>query len=191
MKNRWFYYSAHDDKRQVCHWHVLLAFAQLFTGSLLFNDVIIVSIEWSSHAKARAESEKVAVPLYFRILHLHSSKETEENQNALSQYCKRLQIFYVTADVIWTEASRLGGVVVSVLSTGRKGHGFKPGRGDGFLRTKKFRSTHSFGWEVKPEAPCRKILRHVKDPLTYQRYWISKILIPSSIPPTRCRCLCW
>jgi hypothetical protein len=108
---------------------------------LLFNDVIIVSIEWSSHAKARAESEKVAVPFYFKILHLHSSKETEENQNALSQYCKRLQIFYVTADVVWTEAIRLGGVVVNVLATGRKG------RGDGFLRTKKFRSTSSFGWE--------------------------------------------
>jgi hypothetical protein len=29
--------------------------------------------------------------------------------------------------------SSLGGVVVSVLATGPKGHGFKPGRGDGFL----------------------------------------------------------
>jgi len=27
----------------------------------------------------------------------------------------------------------------------------------------KIRSTPSFGWEVKPEVPCRKILRHVKD----------------------------
>jgi hypothetical protein len=27
--------------------------------------------------------------------------------------------------------------------------------------------------------------------LTYQRYWIREILIPSSIPPTRSRYLCW
>jgi hypothetical protein len=29
--------------------------------------------------------------------------------------------------------SRLGGVVVSVLATGRKGCGFEPGQGDGFF----------------------------------------------------------
>jgi hypothetical protein len=60
--------------------------------------------------------------------------------------------------------------VVSVLATGPKDRGFKPGRSDGFLRAIKIRSTPSFGWEVKSEVPCRKILRHVKDPLTYQRY---------------------
>jgi hypothetical protein len=65
---------------------------------------------------------------------------------------------------------RLGGVVVSVLSTGPKGRGFKPGRDDGFLRAIKNRITPSFGGEVKPEVPCRKILRNVKYPLTYQRY---------------------
>jgi hypothetical protein len=34
-------------------------------------------------------------------------------------------------------SSRLGGVVVSVLATGPKGCGFKPGQGDGFFRAKK------------------------------------------------------
>jgi hypothetical protein len=53
--------------------------------------------------------------------------------------------------------------VVSVLATGPKGCRFKPGQGDGFLRVIKIRSTPSFGWEVKPEVPCRKILWHVKD----------------------------
>jgi hypothetical protein len=43
-------------------------------------------------------------------------------------------------------------VVVSVLATESNGRGFKPGRGDGFLRAIKIRSTLSFGWEVKPEA---------------------------------------
>jgi hypothetical protein len=64
------------------------------------------------------------------------------------------------------EVSRLGGVVVSVLAIKPQDRGFKPGRGDGFLRAIKIRSTHFFGWKVKPEASCSKILRHVKDPLT-------------------------
>jgi hypothetical protein len=55
--------------------------------------------------------------------------------------------------------------VISVLATGPIGRGFEPGRGDGFLREIKIRSTPSFGWEVKPEVPCRKILRHVKNRL--------------------------
>jgi hypothetical protein len=46
-----------------------------------------------------------------------------------------------------------GDVVVSVLATGTKGRGFKPGQGDGFLRAIKIRSTPSFGWEVKREGP--------------------------------------
>jgi hypothetical protein len=41
-----------------------------------------------------------------------------------------------------------------------------------FLRPIKIRSTPSFGGEVKPETICRKILRHVKDPLECeQRYF--------------------
>jgi hypothetical protein len=57
---------------------------------------------------------------------------------------------------------RLGGIVVSVLATGPKGRGFEPGQGDGFLRVIKIRDIPSFGWDVKPEVLCRKILRHVK-----------------------------
>jgi hypothetical protein len=60
--------------------------------------------------------------------------------------------------------------VVSVLVTGPKYRGFKPGRDDEFLRAIKVHSTLSFAREVKPEVLCSKILRHVKDPLTYQRY---------------------
>jgi hypothetical protein len=60
--------------------------------------------------------------------------------------------------------------VVSVLAVGPKGRGLKPGGGDGSLREIKICSTPSLRWEVKPEAPCRKILRHVKNPLTYLRY---------------------
>jgi hypothetical protein len=57
----------------------------------------------------------------------------------------------------------LGGVVISVLANGPTVCGFEPGHGDRLLRVIKFRSTLSFGWKVKPEVPCRKILRHVKD----------------------------
>jgi hypothetical protein len=58
---------------------------------------------------------------------------------------------------------RLGHVVVSVLATGLKGHGFEPGQGIGFLMMIKVHSTPSFRWEVKPEVSCHKIFRHVKD----------------------------
>jgi hypothetical protein len=44
------------------------------------------------------------------------------------------------------KVGRHGGVVVSVFATGHKSRGFKPGRGDGFLRAIKIRSTLSFGW---------------------------------------------
>jgi hypothetical protein len=62
--------------------------------------------------------------------------------------------------------------VVSVFATGPKGRGFEPGQGDGFLRAIKIRSTPPFGWEVKPDVSCRKILRHVKDILEVPRGWI-------------------
>jgi hypothetical protein len=61
--------------------------------------------------------------------------------------------------------SLLGGVVVSVLATGPKCRGFELSRGDGSLRAIKIRNTPSFGEEVKPEAPCRKILRHQENHL--------------------------
>jgi hypothetical protein len=42
--------------------------------------------------------------------------------------------------------------------------GSNPAEDNGFLRAIKIYSIPSFGGEVKPEAPCRKILRHVKEP---------------------------
>jgi hypothetical protein len=60
--------------------------------------------------------------------------------------------------------SVFGGVVVNVPAIGLKSRGFKPGRGYTFLKAIKLRNTPSFGGEVKPSAPYRKILQHVKDP---------------------------
>jgi hypothetical protein len=40
--------------------------------------------------------------------------------------------------------------------------GSTPAEDDGLLRIK-IRSKAFFGGEVNPSAPCRKILRHVKD----------------------------
>jgi hypothetical protein len=51
--------------------------------------------------------------------------------------------------------------MASVLVIGPKVCGFKPGQGRWEIKT---RSTPSFGGEVKPSAPCRKILRDVEDP---------------------------
>jgi hypothetical protein len=62
-----------------------------------------------------------------------------------------------------TFRSRLGGVVVSVYATGPKGRWFEPGQGDRFLSAIKIHIIPSFGWEVKPDVQCRKILRRVKD----------------------------
>jgi hypothetical protein len=59
--------------------------------------------------------------------------------------------------------------VASVLAAGTKGCGFEPGQGDGFLRAIKIYSTRSFGWPVKPEVPCCKILRNVKD--IFKSHW--------------------
>jgi hypothetical protein len=62
--------------------------------------------------------------------------------------------------------------MVSVLAIESKVRGFKSGYDDGFLMAIKFLSTPSFGGEVKPSAPCRKISRYVKITLEYeQRYF--------------------
>jgi hypothetical protein len=70
--------------------------------------------------------------------------------------------------------------MVSVLAIRPKVRGFIPGRGDGFLRAMKICSTFSFGEEVKPEAPCCKILQHVKLTCTYEQKYFSrpKFIIP-------------
>jgi hypothetical protein len=59
--------------------------------------------------------------------------------------------------------------VVSVLTTGAKVQVQTQAR-RWILRVIKIRGTPSFGCEVKPEVPCRKILRHVEDHLRYFRY---------------------
>jgi hypothetical protein len=81
--------------------------------------------------------------------------------------------------------------VVSVLATGPKGCGSESGQGDGFFRAIKIRSTPSFGWEVKPEVPRRKILRHVEyllSPTGTDRL-NSNFLHP--LPHSLQRCLGW
>jgi hypothetical protein len=52
-----------------------------------------------------------------------------------------------------------------MLTIRPKVHGFKPVQGEGFLRAIKIHSTCSFGGEIKLEAPCCKILWHVKKSL--------------------------
>jgi hypothetical protein len=47
--------------------------------------------------------------------------------------------------------------MVSVLAIRPKVRGFKPDRGDGFLRAIQILSKTSFGRKVKPEDPSQKI----------------------------------
>jgi hypothetical protein len=89
---------------------------------------------------------------------------SQEKYFTLASRWKKIITRYKLITYLYLNVNRLGGVVVSMLATGPKGLGFKPGRGAGFLRAINIRSTPSFGWEVKPEASCRKILRHVKEP---------------------------
>jgi hypothetical protein len=53
-------------------------------------------------------------------------------------------------------------LMVIVLDIGPKVRGFKPERGNGFLKAIKICSMPPFGGEVKPSAPCRKILGHIR-----------------------------
>jgi hypothetical protein len=77
----------------------------------------------------------------------------------VTKFLKSKNITKTLCEINYTY-SPLGGVKVSVLAIGPKVYGFKPGRGDRFLTAIKIRSTPSFGGEVKPETPCRKILQH-------------------------------
>jgi hypothetical protein len=53
---------------------------------------------------------------------------------------------------------------LSCLSLDPRFAASNPAEDDAFLSEIKIRSTISFGEEVKPAVPCRKILRHVKNP---------------------------
>jgi hypothetical protein len=56
----------------------------------------------------------------------------------------------------------LGGLLVIVIAIEPKVRGFKPDRGRWIFKGDKTSSTTSFGGEVRPAVPRRKILRHVK-----------------------------
>jgi hypothetical protein len=74
---------------------------------------------------------------------------------------KITECFILTLLSVTSDLARL--LLAGVLSIGPKVHAFKPGRDDRFLRAIKARSTPPFGGEVKPSAPYRKILQHVKE----------------------------
>jgi hypothetical protein len=56
-----------------------------------------------------------------------------------------------------------------MLASGPKVHGSKPGGWWNFQGAIRIRSTPSFGGEVNPAVPCRKILWRVKEPYEYER----------------------
>jgi hypothetical protein len=59
--------------------------------------------------------------------------------------------------------------MVIVIAFDTRFAGSNPAEDDRYLMAIKIRSMTSFGGEVKPMTQCRKILRHVKDPLKYDR----------------------
>jgi hypothetical protein len=77
--------------------------------------------------------------------------------------------------------------MVSVLAIRPKVCGLKPGQGNGFLRVIKVCSTPSFRGEVKPEAPCRKVLWHEKYHLQVWTEILNKAKFSSHLPiPPAC-----
>jgi hypothetical protein len=68
-----------------------------------------------------------------------------------------------------TSSVALSGVAVSVPAIGPNVRWFKPSQKRLFVRAIKIRSTTFFGGEVKPSAPCRKILQHIKEPYSIKR----------------------
>jgi hypothetical protein len=76
--------------------------------------------------------------------------------------CFLFIIHYTSILSIFCCKSR-GGVTVTMLAIGPKFSEFEPSWGDGFLRAIKIRSMTSSGGELKPSAPIRNILRHVKN----------------------------
>jgi hypothetical protein len=58
--------------------------------------------------------------------------------------------------------------VVAHLPLDPRFAGSNRAEGDGILKDDKIRSRPSFGGEVKPSVPCRKILRHVKEAYKYE-----------------------
>jgi hypothetical protein len=73
-----------------------------------------------------------------------------------------------------------------VLAVGLNVRGFKPGRGDGFLRVIKIHSTPSFGGKAKPETPCCKISWQAKKKKYEQKYFTRpNSSFPSTVPPAR------
>jgi hypothetical protein len=91
----------------------------------------------------------------------------------------------------------VGGLVVSILDNGPEVRRFKPGRERRFIRAIKIICTTSFGGKVKPSAPCRKILRHVKEPSEVWKRYFVKQNSSSHSPCSSCfyirwpRWLCW
>jgi hypothetical protein len=69
----------------------------------------------------------------------------------------------------------MGGLVV-IVPLDPSSAGWNPAKGNGFLRAIKKHRTPSFEGDVKPSAPFRNILQHVKLLCRlWQRYFVSKI----------------
>jgi hypothetical protein len=89
-----------------------------------------------------------------------------------------LQWFFFTQNLSFAICgiyiSRLGGVIVRVLVVGLSVRGFKPDRGDGFLRAIRICRTTSLGEEVKPSAPYRKVLGYLKITCKYEQKYFAR-----------------
>jgi predicted small integral membrane protein len=88
------------------------------------------------------------------------------------------------------QTTRCGGLMVSVLATGLKVRGFKPGREQWIFKGDKIRFTLSFGGEVNRRSHVVD-LRHVKEPYKYDRCSSAKFSGHVSHPRFTCVAARW
>jgi hypothetical protein len=68
-----------------------------------------------------------------------------------------------------------GGLVVACFATVPKIRGFKPVRGQWIFKDDKVRSTASFGEEIMPSVPRRKIYGMIKNKASMKEIHVGKI----------------
>jgi hypothetical protein len=116
---------------------------------------------WSLRYRHTVISTQIG--LQAKHLEMPETQYQHFNRNVLCSRCRHAGAD--TCPQLLYSPIRLGGVMVSVLAITPKIRGFKPGWGYGFLRVINIRSTTFFGGELKPYAPCWKILRNVNKSL--------------------------
>jgi hypothetical protein len=106
-----------------------------------------------------------------------NSLSTQKNENRFTQNlsCVCDLSLYKIPHIRKYLTVALDGVVVIVLATESKIHGFKPGRGRWIFKGDKHQLQDFLRREVKSTVQCRKVLQHVNNPCSMKQKLVRKI----------------